>query len=374
MHPETAAIPKPNSDGRRRARAGTPDRGIFEKVPGSGAWWIRHVDAQGRYRREKAGTWSNADKLLTKRKNEALQGKKLPETLRCASVTFREIATEALAWSDAHKRSKRMDHSRMKKLLNWFGDSPLDFVTPQEIERRFQSEFRTSATWNRYRALLSLTYRLAIRNGKVKENPARLIPHKVEHNERTRILSVEEEKKLRPVILEKFPERLPEFELALHTGMRHCEQYGARWQDVDFDHRTLTVPRDKGGRTSHVRLNDAALSALLRLRERTLGTGYVCGGSAGETDWFEECLSTAGITGFSWHCLRHTFASRLVMAGADPRTVAELLRDKTLHMAMRYSHLAPDFTLDAVLRMERKFHADSTPVAPEPNTASELVH
>jgi hypothetical protein len=63
-----------------------------------------------------------------------------------------------------------------------------------------------------------------------------------------------------------------------------------------------------------------------------------------------------------------------VMAGADPRTVAELLRDKTLHMAMRYSHLAPDFTLDAVLRMERKFHADSTPVAPEPNTASELVH
>jgi hypothetical protein len=54
------------------------------------------------------------------------------------------------------------------------------------------------------------------------------------------------------------------------------------------------------------------------------------------------------------------------MAGADPRTVAELLRDKTLHMAKRYSHLAPDFTLDAVRRMEVKFQADSTPVAPEP--------
>ena len=54
------------------------------------------------------------------------------------------------------------------------------------------------------------------------------------------------------------------------------------------------------------------------------------------------------------------------MAGADPRTVAELLRNKTLHMAMRYSHLAPDFTLDAVRRMEAKFQTDSTPVAPEP--------
>jgi integrase len=136
----------------------------------------------------------------------------------------------------------------------------------------------------------------------------------------------------------------------------------------------FTVPRDKGGRTSHVRLNDAALSALLRLRDRTLETGYVCGGSAGATDWFEHCLSMAGITGFSWHCLRHTFASRLVMAGADPRTVAELLRDKTLHMAMRYSHLAPDFTLDAVRRMELKFQTDSTPVAPEPNSTSGLVH
>ena len=52
------------------------------------------------------------------------------------------------------------------------------------------------------------------------------------------------------------------------------------------------------------------------------------------------------------------------MSGVDPRTVTELLRDKTLHIAMRYSHLAPDFTLDAVRRMEAKFQADSTPVAP----------
>jgi site-specific recombinase XerD len=35
-----------------------------------------------------------------------------------------------------------------------------------------------------------------------------------------------------------------------------------------------------------------------------------------------------------------TFASRFVMSGADLRTVAELLRDKTLAMVMRYAHLA----------------------------------
>src|SRR5262249_24290446 len=165
-----------------------------------------------------------------------------------------------------------------------------------------------------------------------------------------------------------------EFERALHTGMRHSEQYGARWAEVDFEHRVLTVPRDKGGRTSHVGLNDAALSALLTLREHTLETGYVCGGSAGATDWFEDCLASAKITGFTWHCLRHTFASTATMAGADPRTVAELLRDRTLHMAMRYSHLAPDFTLDAVRRMEAKFQANSTSVAPTPTGESVKVN
>ena len=66
-------------------------------------------------------------------------------------------------------------------------------------------------------------------------------------------------------------------------------------------------------------------------------------------------MEAAGIEGFTWHCLRHTFASRLVMSGADLRTVAELLRHRTLAMVMRYAHLAPDFGMDAVQRMQKKF-------------------
>lgn len=75
-------------------------------------------------------------------------------------------------------------------------------------------------------ASLSLTYRLAIRNGKAKENPARFIPHKAEHDERTRILAVEEEKRLRKVILKRFPKQLPGFDKVRRqpadpSGMRH---------------------------------------------------------------------------------------------------------------------------------------------------------
>ena len=47
-----------------------------------------------------------------------------------------------------------------------------------------------------------------------------------------------------------------------------------------------------------------------------------------------------------------TFASRLVMAGVDIRTVQELLGHKTIGMTVRYSHLAPKHTLAAVERLD----------------------
>lgn len=50
-------------------------------------------------------------------------------------------------------------------------------------------------------------------------------------------------------------------------------------------------------------------------------------------------------------CTRHTFASRLVMAGVDLRTVAQLMGHNTIQMAMCYAHLAPDRQPDAVKRL-----------------------
>jgi hypothetical protein len=49
-------------------------------------------------------------------------------------------------------------------------------------------------------------------------------------------------------------------------------------------------------------------------------------------------LPDAKAANFSWRCLRHTFGSRLVMAGVDIRTVQELLGHKTIGMTVRYSH------------------------------------
>lgn len=42
------------------------------------------------------------------------------------------------------------------------------------------------------------------------------------------------------------------------------------------------------------------------------------------------------------HSLRHTYISRLIIAGADVRAVQELAGHKTIGMTMRYAHLAPE--------------------------------
>jgi site-specific recombinase XerD len=335
------------ANGKRRS-----PRGIYEKTPG--VWYIRYVDAQGRFRREKAGTKGIAIDLYRKRKVEALVGKKLPEKLRRPTVTFAEIAKDALAYSKGNNAgsSYRCDAGRMEVLLGWFREYPAESITAHDIERQFRRQEWAPATANRYRALLSLTYRLGIRNGKVKENPARLVAHRLEDNARIRFLFADEETALRKSIEQRCPERMSEFELAVNTGLRLSEQYGLLWENVSIPGRTLTIPRSKNGTMRHVPLNQAAIKALETLRKQNLASVSVCGGAGEPRRWFEPVLKDAKVANFSWHCLRHTFASRLIMAGVDIRTVQELLGHKTIGMTVRYSHLAPKHTLAAVERLD----------------------
>jgi site-specific recombinase XerD len=350
-------------------------RGIFEKVPGSGEWWIRYADSTGRIRREKAGNRSAAVNLYRKRKSEVLQGVKLPETLRAKKVSFNDLAKDALEYSKMHKRSYGDDVIRMAKLQESFADRAAESITPQEIERWLSSKTKLKpATLNRYRALLCLTYRLAVQNGKVASNPARLVRQRPENNGRIRFLSAEEEASLRAVVQEDCPHHLPELELAINTGMRMGEQYNLTWDCVDFERRLLTLPRTKNSETRHVPLNDPAIAALRAAQ--SMGNGQPCLflNRFGQPlkrprEWFDAAVRKARLSDFTWHCIRHTFASRLVMAGVDLRTVQELMGHKTISMTVRYSHLAPKHQLAAVQRLCNTEDAQKTPTDTRTSTS-----
>jgi integrase len=362
-------------EGRQAAEEGKDEmkreakklKGVYERVPGSDEWWIRYADSSGRIRREKVGTKAAAQNLYRKRKTEVLQRKKLPELFRAKAVSFNELADDAIEWSKAHKVTWEDDVERLRPLRESFGSKTAESITPQEFDRwltsqgvcRNKDQKRNGCTWkpataNRYKALISLVYREGIKNGKVSANPARQIARRRENNARDRYLSADEEQRLRAYLADHHPERLPELDIALHTGMRRGEQYGCEWSWVDLDARRVTIPRSKNGEKRYVYLNAAALAAFRTLWQFSQGQGkvfahlYRANDSKGPREWFESAVAAVGIGNFRWHDLRHTFASRLVMNGKDIRTVQELMGHRTIQITMRYAHLAPTHQLAAV--------------------------
>ncbi len=131
-----------------------------------------------------------------------------------------------------------------------------------------------------------------------------------------------------------------------------------QWPDVDFERRVLTVPKTKNGDTRHIDLNATALAALNWLYKRKTDKPWVFLNSQGEQlrnqrDWFDPVLAATKLPDYTWHCNRHTFASRLVMKGVDLRTAGELLGHRTFQMTMRYAHLAADHKRNAVARLDK---------------------
>lgn len=241
--------------------------------------------------------------------------------------------------------SHQTDQIRLKLLLATFGRRPAQEITPSDIDK-FLADLiesgRSPATANRFHALLSSIFSLAVRNGRVELNPCKRVSRLKEAPGRVRFLNEEEERKLRGAIRFLCPDREPEFDLALHTGLRRGEQFGLRRDGVDLERGILTVQGKTGRR--YVPINSVARAALEKLLARSDGE-FVCREKrVGQRDWrlwFERCVSFVTIDDFHWHDLRHTFASRLVMAGVDIRSVQELLGHKSIVMTMRYAHLSP---------------------------------
>lgn len=144
--------------------------------------------------------------------------------------------------------------------------------------------------------------------------------------------------------------------LSINTGMRRGEVFNLQWSDVNFKGKILTVEggTSKSGQTRHLHLNKEAFQVLSDWRDQQgISSGFVFPSDKGgrldnvKKSW-TGLLNLAGIKDFRWHDLRHTFASMLVMAGAQLNTVRELLGHSDITTTLRYAHLAPDAKAAAV--------------------------
>ena len=333
------------------------ERGVFEKDPGSGIWWIRYY-INGRERREKVGRRGDAIKLYKIRKTDALRGVKLPTNMKHKGVRFKVIAQEAIDWYINHDRKDvRNFKSRMNMILKEFGDHVAAEIKPSDIDTWIGTHKWSPATKNRYKNVFGKTFKIALADGKVTGNPARLVEQRTENNTRIRFLLDNEEKRLRAAIVKRFPMHMQEFDIALNTGMRKSEQYTLEWPEVSLTRKRIRLDKTKNGSEREIPMNKTCLKAFKALFAKRPHDGRIFQSKFkrdlnNPRKWFEVALEEAKISNFRWHDLRHTFISRLVMKDVNLRTVQELAGHKTISMTTRYAHLAPEHNQAAIEKLD----------------------
>jgi integrase len=203
---------------------------------------------------------------------------------------------------------------------------PLREITPMVVNAYVsgRATMRAPATVNREVQILHHMFVKALEWGIALENPVRHQKPLRVNNRRLRYLSHEEMARLLEIA---DPVLLPVLITALHTGLRRGELLALIWQDVDFKLGMIRVVRTKNGERREIPMTDT-LRDTLQHPPRHLASDYVFPGKTGQgmvdiRKRFHRALREAGIEGFVFHDLRHTFASHLVMAGVDLMTVKE---------------------------------------------------
>jgi integrase len=178
--------------------------------------------------------------------------------------------------------------------------------------------------------------------------------------------------------------------LGADAGLRLGEIRALRWEDVDLKNGRITVGRalwqneegtTKGWNLRTIPLTKRLENALKELRRARLGK-YVLADADGLPFNLEImrwnlprlCRKAQFSTAAGWHSLRHTFCSHLALRGAPSRVIQELAGHSSLSTTLRYMHLVPGATDDAIaLLNDRRGNGVATGMGfsdPMPNTSA----
>lgn len=319
-------------------------------------YWIDFHD-QNRKRVQESSQSSNkrdAEDMLTLRKSELLRGVyKQP-----VKITFGEFGERYMEHAKTNKRSWLRDQQMLENLYGFFGkERQFGEISPVNIEGyKIHRRAKVSgATVNRELALLKRMFNLAINwDLFLNVNPVRKVKFFREFNTGLRVLSSEEEKSL---IQNASPYLQDLICFAVNTGLRIGEIFSLRWSNVDLKKGLLTIFSPKTEKLREVPIN---LETRKVLQAWWLGKKNEVVFYNPETGkpfvdlktGFGLACSKAGISGVTWHTLRHTFASRLVNRGVDIVTVKELLGHSSISVTMRYAHTNIDSKRAAVEKLD----------------------
>lgn len=242
--------------------------------------------------------------------------------------------------------------------VRYLKDYPLDRITPFLIEKyrneRKEKDMVRESSINSDLAILSHLFNTAMKAGILDKNPCKEVKQFKTAQARDRILSKAEigllfdklEGKSRSMVL-----------TSLFAGMRLNEVLRLEWKDIDFNKGLITFTQSKTGKLVSLPLSNYLAGELMNRKNgitndrifedkpitRTLVNTY--------SQHFRKVFRNIGINNFSFHCLRHCFASISSDTGADIVTTKELLGHSDIAMTMRYSHKQMDVKRNAIERV-----------------------
>ena len=333
------------------------------------SWYYDFVHKGQRY----VGSFGPVSKTLAKeaharKKAEVIEGRLLPHRAQ-KSPRCDVFAEDYLAWVQANKKPltyRRASVILRRHVIPFFGTKKLSDLMAWHLEqykRARKDAERAPNTINVELAVLKAMLNKAQIWGKLAEAPGATVNQMKVIQKPPRFLSEAEEATLLTACT---PALQRIVQAGLLTGFRRQELTSLRPEAVDLQRKTITVEAcySKNGQ-SRTLPTGPRLHALLREAfARGASTVFVSDGGqpwrpAGLTAAVCSTAKRAGLGVIGPHTLRHTFASRLVMAGVDLRTVQELMGHKSIHMTMRYTHLSPDHKRLAIETLESRFSGAS---------------
>ncbi|OGR98500.1 MAG: hypothetical protein A2V88_06015 [Elusimicrobia bacterium RBG_16_66_12] len=241
------------------------------------------------------------------------------------------------------ERLKNINHLQIEKYKNWRREGGL---LPSSVNREL--------------AVIKAMFNRGVEWDFLVRNPGQAVKKFKEPKRQARFFTLAEVARM---LKEADAILGPMIAFLVNTGLRRDELRHLTWADISLERKILTVQakddwRPKDYEVRHIPLNAGALKALQALSgtrapdepvfHDRMGNAYL---SDFLTHRFKKFLRGLGIEG-SLHSFRHTFASHLIMKGADLYSVSKLLGHASIKTTEIYAHLAPDYLKAAVGRLE----------------------
>lgn len=338
----------------------------MSKIFKRGKVWYIDYSYKGKRTRKSLNTASKKVAELAQKNVDVQIAKEELNLSAPRKVSFVKFCERFLSWYKVQNSKKSyQDYENLftSTIIPYFKDYYLNDISTEMIEKYKikRSESIKPASVNKELTALKHVFNKAIQWGYLRENPVAKVKKLRVSQKKYRFLSLEEI----DLVLENCPEYLyPILLTGIHTGLRKSELFRLEWSDIDFERGIITVTAKGKEHTKNYRNREIPMTEQLIdcLKAIPRVSNWVFAKENGErhAGWIikslENTANKAGIKRFTFHALRHTFGSHLVMDGVDLPTVQKLMGHADISTTMIYAHLAPDHLKNAIERLSSRFN------------------